>query len=260
MPEPRSRVVTSFTLIKGSLIDETYRIFEAWDFGSSRFDNLQRMKERNLIAAPSANWLRDVAKVINRRFDPNGRDRPIAELAKAGCARSVWKPLLLWHMTRDEYLLRDFLVGWLYPRFREGRSGFRAADVLPYLHGLPKRGVAWAGAWSDATTSRVASALLRLASDFELLTGGAVKRFAAYRLPDDSLLYLLHATAEAEPNARRLIEAPDWRMYLMDAADVEREVLRLHQFRRLHYEAAGTLAQLKLPHGSLLDHARSMHP
>ena len=33
----------------------------------------------------------------------------------------------------------------------------------------------------------------------------------------------------------------------MDADDVERELLRLHQFRRLHYEVAGSLAQLDLP-------------
>ena len=39
-------------------------------------------------------------------------------------------------------------------------------------------------------------------------------------------------------------------MFLMDMSDVERDLLRLHQFRKLHYEVAGSLAQLKLPHRS----------
>jgi len=47
-------------------------------------------------------------------------------------------------------------------------------------------------------------------------------------------------------------------MYLMDAADVEREILRLHQFHKLHYEVAGSLVQLKLPYNSLVDYAREL--
>ena len=50
----------------------------------------------------------------------------------------------------------------------------------------------------------------------------------------------------------------DWRMYFMVPADVERELLRLHQFRKLHYEVAGSLAQLKLPCASVADYAREL--
>ena len=47
-------------------------------------------------------------------------------------------------------------------------------------------------------------------------------------------------------------------MYLMEPADVERELLRLHQFRKLHYEVAGSLAQLKLPLRTTADYAREL--
>jgi hypothetical protein len=47
-------------------------------------------------------------------------------------------------------------------------------------------------------------------------------------------------------------------MYFMVPADVERELLRLHQFHKLHYEVAGSLAQLKLPCASLADYAREL--
>ena len=46
-------------------------------------------------------------------------------------------------------------------------------------------------------------------------------------------------------------------MYLMDASDVERELLRLHQFRKVRYEVAGSLAQLKLPHASSVQYAKA---
>ena len=258
MSASRSCVVSSFTIVKGALIDETYVVFQHWDFARSCTDNLRRMQETNLIGATSAHWAREVAKALHRRFDPEGRDRPLVELAK-GCERAVWTPLLLWHMTRDEFLVRDFLIHWLYPQYAQGTYRLHAADVVPYLQSLAHtKGITWSGKWTPATTSRVASGLLRIAADFGLLTGTVAREFASYHLPEASFLYLLHAMVEVEPNARRLIEAADWHMYLMDATDVERELLRLHQFRKVHYEVAGSLAQLTLPCGSTADYAREL--
>jgi hypothetical protein len=95
MPVSRSSVVSSFTVIKGSLVDETYAAFAAWDFSLTKLENLQRLEQDNTIAASSRNWARDVRKVLNRRFDPAGRDRPLVLLAQGGCDRDVWRPLLL---------------------------------------------------------------------------------------------------------------------------------------------------------------------
>ncbi len=253
----RSRVVSSFTIIKGSMIDETYAVFRDWDFDLSQEDNLRQMKATNSIGARSENWLRDVAFVLHRRFEPEGRDRPLVELAQAGCSFPVWKPLLLWHMTRDEFLVRDFFIGWLFPRFRDGTLRVRADELLPYLSALAGRGLV-EEPWKETTLRRVASGLLRIAVDFDLMTGTLVREFASYHLPDESLLYLLHALAEERPNAYDIVHADDWRLFLMDADDIGRELFRLHQFRRLHYDTAGTLAQLRLPRGSALGFAREV--
>jgi hypothetical protein len=259
MAGARSRVVSSFTIIKGSLIEETYVAFLAWDFEQSKTENLHRLKTENLLGAKSSHWLRDVAFVLSRRFDPDGRDRLLVDLAKADCDREIWKPLLLWHMTRDEFLVRDFLVNWLYQQFTQGAYRLHTDDVVPYLQTLSKKkGIEWSGTWTEATTKRVASGLLRMATDFGLLAGVQSKEFASYHLPEQSLLYLLHAMAETEPTTGGIIHSEDWRMFLMDPSGVEREVLRLHQFRKLHYEVAGSLAQLKLPSGSTAAYARGL--
>lgn len=248
MEGSRANVVSSFTIVKGSLIEETYSAFQEWDFAASKRGNLERLMENGVTSTGSRSWRRNVAKVLNRRFEPATRDRALVELAKAGCSREIWKPILLWHMTRDEFLVRDFLTGWLYERYREGTYRIRTEDVVPYLKNLAKRrSLTIADRWSETTTSRVASALLRIAADFGLMTGKLIREFAAFHLPEESFLYLLHALAESEPNATRILESGDWHMYLMDAADVERELLRLHQFRRVHYQVAGSLTQLTLP-------------
>jgi len=258
MAGSRSRHVSSFTIIKGALIPETYAAFQNWDLSLSRTENLKRLKENNTIGATSANWLRDVAKVLNRRFEPKERDRSLIELARADCELETWKPLLLWHMTRDEFLVRDFLVHWLFAASEEQRHNLRSEDVLQYLASLPQKGVQGGQGWTDNTCKRVAAGLLKLAADFGLLDGTVSKKFAAYHLPETSFLYLLYTLAATQPNARKIIDSPDWRMYLMYPDDVERELLRLHQFRRIEYEVAGSLAQLKLPHASCAEYVKEL--
>ena len=258
MSQSRANVVSSFT-VKYSLIDETYAVFRGWDFDRSREENLRQVRDGNTIGATSASWLRDVYKILNRRFDPNGRDRALVKLSKAHVSMDVWKPLLLWHITRDEFLLRDFLINWLFKEYEDGAFRIRAEDLHPYLRDLHARGLV-AEEWKDTTLKRVASALLRMAVDFGLMTGTTVREFASYHLPEPSFLYLLHAMYEVHGNGRDVVQSPDWRLYLMSTSEVEREIYRLHQFRQLRFEVAGSLMDLSLPCDSAVAFAEEMAP
>lgn len=255
----RAQVVSSFTVIKGTLIEPTYQAFALWDLTLTKKQNLDRFKATDPFGAGSANWWRDLAKAINRRFDPSGRDRPLVRLAAGHCPLEVWRPLLLWHMTRDEFLVRDFLVNFLYPLHADGTWRVRTSDVIPYLRGLHGRtDIAIKEAWSEDTEDRVASGLLRLAGDFGLMTGTISREFVSYHLPEPAFLYLLHAIRDQEPNIHRLVHNPEWRMFLMGPEDVQRELFRLHQFQRVHYEVAGSIAQLQLPCVSASAYAEEM--
>jgi hypothetical protein len=254
----RANVVSSFTIIKGAMIEETYAALAGWDLNRSKRENLDRLRDQNYIGARSATWLRDVAWVLSRRLEPTSRDLPLLILAKSGCELHEWRPILLWHITRDEFLLRDFLLNWLFPAFEGGTFRVRPEELRTYLESVRTRGGTTEHDWTEATAGRVAAGLLKIATDFELLKGGGVKEFAPYHLPERSLLYLLHAFRDGLENAGKLVSAPDWRMYLMRPGDVERELLRLHQFRKLEYHAAGSLAQLKLPFASAREYAESM--
>lgn len=252
---PNGKTVSSFAIIKGALIPETYAAFAAWNLDAPLRENMATLERTNPLGARSAAWLRDVLKVLHTRFDLDGSDHPLVLLAKTGCDLEVWKPLLLWHMTRHEFLVRDFLVHWLYPSCAEGAWRLRPGDMHEFLRSIEKRGGKILRSWTESTVDRVATSLLKMAVDFGLMTGVASKQFASYHLPEPSFLYLLHAVAEKEPNARRVVESPEWRMYLMGPEDVERELLRLHQFRKLEYQVAGSLGQLRLPCASVADFA-----
>lgn len=254
----RANVVSSFMAIKGAMIEETYRTFATWDLDKPARANLDRMREQNLIGARSETWLRDVAKVIHRRFLPDGRDRALVILAAGGLPLHEWSPILLWHMTRDEFLLRDFLLNWLYPAYMEGVYRLRPDDLNVFLSSIGERGGLTEHAWTPTTTSRVAGSLLRMATSFGLLKGVVVKEFAQFHLPERSLIYLLHVMHQDLGNAGKVLGSPDWRMYLMSPDVLARELLILHQYRKIEYHSAGSLVELKLPFSTAFEYAESL--
>ncbi len=255
----RANVASSFTVIKGAMIEETYTVFSEWDDSCSKRENLDRLRSKNFIGAGSATWLRDVAKVLNRRFEPQGRDWALVHLAKTGCSLDEWKPLLLWHMTRDEFLVRDFLQNWLFPAYESGGISDTVPEKSRRTYAdVGKRGGTTEHAWSETTTQASCSGSPKIAADFGLLRGGVAKEFASYHLPERSFLYLLHALMEDEQSPGKIIAAPDWRLFLMHPSDVEDELLRLHQFRKLDYQVAGSLVQLTLPCASSRRYAERM--
>jgi hypothetical protein len=246
--ETKGAVLSSLTATRGAMIEHSWTAFRAWDFSRSLEDNLTSLVEANPFGA-TGNWLTLIYKVFHSRIDPV-RDRPLILLAKGGMDRVEWEPLFLWHLTRDDLLLREFLTTWLWEQYVDGAFRIDTEDVALWLEGVEaQHGITWAA----STRKRTASGLLSVAAAVGLLAGTVSRRFTAYHLPEASFLYLLHAMAEGEPNARRLVNLPDWRMYRMRPEDVEAELLRLHQFRRVHYDVAGSLSQLKLPAPSLAD-------
>ena len=52
-----------------------------------------------------------------------------------------------------------------------------------------------------------------------------------------------------------MLPSEDWQ-FLMSPSDVERELLRLHQFRKLDYQIAGSIIQLTLPYANACEYAR----
>lgn len=258
MTTNRTCIVSSYTIVKGSMINETYTVMATWDFSKSKKENLDRLRSNNFIKAKSNSWLVDVAKVLNRRFDPNGRDRALALLAKSGCDLEEWKPLLLWHLTRDEFLLKDFLMYWLFPTCYDSSAFFVQNDDLNiYLRNLGKRGTTKC-VWSATTSNRVANGLLKIAEDFGLLKGSKERQFVSRSLPENSFIYLLHALFDQYKDSKKVINAKEWRMFLLCPSDVERELQRLHQFGRLKYDGAGGLAKLSLPYNNVEEYAGSM--
>jgi hypothetical protein len=251
--------ISTFSVTKGGKVSETHACFSSWDLSASLDDNLARLRDENPILAPTDAWLKEMRRIFHVRFGDIERHRPLIRLAQGARALSTeaWTPILLWHLCLRELLLSDFLETWLYPRKQEGLLRVRSDDVRAYLAELKPRGLL-AKDWKPSSVSRMASGLPAYAADFGLLQGKATKEIAPFHLPDEAILYVLHDLSAEIASAEKILDDIRWRRFLLSRNELEQELLRLHQHRKLSFEIAGSVVSLELPHKSVEEYVEHL--
>ena len=236
-------------LIRGPLISDTLLALQGWDLEASKRANLDQLRQSNSIAAPTQAWLKKVCSCLSARFDPAGRDRALALAARSETGQRHWKPLLLWHLANSDRLLGDGLR-WSAGVYAAGGDLLQTVQVLSWLEGTVGVDHPEVAGWSEATRKRVAGGLLKAGVDFGLLQGRVKRRFTAYYLADEPLLYaLLQALASNRTTAAALADSR-WLWFRLPEAELEHRLLLLHQGKVISYYRAGSVVDLKLPASS----------
>jgi len=244
-------------LRKGALVEETYRAFACWELTESMPSNLERIRKGNLVGAKNQSWLREVTMTLSSRFAQGDSIAPLVSLAKAQFPFERWKYCLLWHFGSTDGLFRRFMEEFLFCQHEEGIAAFDTAAVLPFVERIDRENLLGAPLTAYGRT-RLARDFLRMAAAFGIVTGQQIRRFAQVTIPDDAFLYALYSLQGEFPSVSRALQSTRWRLFLVSPGAVERELLNLHQFRRLRYEHAGSIRELTLPHDSLLEFTRSL--
>ena len=255
--EPLEHNFSGRLMRKGVLIEETYRCLAAWNQGKTLRENINALRSSNPIGASNNAWLREVTATLSNRFSRGDDLAPLAALAQGGLSVEVWKYCYLWHLGSTDGLLLAFLRDFLNPQIRSGTAVFRTEDATPWVKELEASG-SFEENLSDYGTLRMGRDLLRASGEFGFLRGSARREVIHPVIPEDAILYAIYSLWEQQQSVERLIASERWAMFLMLAPDVERELLNLHQFRRVRYERAGSVAELHLPYPSLAAYAESL--
>lgn len=244
---------------KGVLIEETYRCLAAWDAGRSIRENIDALRAANPFGARNSAWLREVTATLSNRFSSGDDLAPLAALARGGLAIETWKYCYLWHLGSTDGLLLGFLRDFLGPCLRGGTAVFTTDDVAPWVREMEARG-AFEEKLTDYGTLRMGRDLLRATCEFGFLQGHTRREALHPVIPEDAILYAIYSLWDQRESVGRLLTAERWAMFLMTPPHVEQELLNLHQFRRVRYERAGSVAELHLPHPSLAAFVESLIP
>lgn len=252
------RKLSTRLIHKGALIEETYNAFREWDLSKPIRDNLRMIREGNLIGARSDGWLREILTTISSRFAHDEHFESLVTLARGNIGLTLWKACYLWHIGNlDEFYYR-FATEWLFKRYRSGVRVVRNSDPLPFVKRITGGKTSTGAPFSESGARTISTDLLRMAVAFDLMDGRLKRRFRVYHLPRDAFIYVLHGLSDAGNNTSRIIHSRDWRLFLLAPSDVERELLRLHQYQLLEYEVAGSITTLRLPDRSRKEYVRSL--
>ena len=236
-------------LIRGPLISDTLQALQGWDLEASKRANLDQLRQSNSIGAPTQAWLKKVCGALSARFDPEGKDRSLLLAARNATGQHHWKPLLLWHLANSDRLLGDGLR-WSAGVYDTGGDLLQTEQALAWLESTGNQEHPEVAAWSEATRKRVAGGLLKAGVDFGLLQGRVKRRFTAYYMADEPLLYvLLQCLASNRTTAAALADVR-WLWFRLPEAELEHRLLLLHQAQVISYYRAGSVVDLKLPASS----------
>ncbi len=242
-------------LAKGALIEETYQLFSRWDFGLGTDDNLKKGLSGRFN---TLGWELEVSKTIGRRVRGAPASRSLIVLVQNGLSFPDWRDCWRLWIGATEEPFSSFALHWLFGEHESGRYAVRSSDLLGYAQDVwhahsPDRAI------SSVGLSRLASDLIRTAAQLGMLTGnGPSKTFAPIVLGDAVTLFYTHLIADLEGSSARVTESYLWRLAYMTPADVHSALLRLHQYKHVDYQVAGSLVQLGLPARSALAYAEGL--
>jgi hypothetical protein len=101
----------------------------------------------------------------------------------------------------------------------------------------------------------VTQGLLSALRDFGVLQGAVNKRIAPTYLPVAAFSYIAYYLKQHQPSGAKLMELPDWKLFLLPREGVERFLFEAHQRHLLEYHSAGNVTRLTFPAETLEEYA-----
>lgn len=255
------RVEASYTskIIKaGALVQDTQLFLTHWDNSVSVQENLQLIRQSNLLGKASRSRVADMLVIFRDRYL---RDSHVAAalvmLAQGGLPWVEIQPILYFLSVQSDLLLRDIVLQVLFPKYQQGRMDVRPEVIMEWLQEqvLARR---TAGEWATVTIERVAQGILATLRDFGVLEGAVKKHLRTPHLPPTSFVFIALLLNQKLRSGDKLLRDPAWQLFFLKERDVERLFFEAHQEGLLSYQAAGNVIRIDFPVQTMEDYALAL--
>jgi hypothetical protein len=242
----------------GALLADTKTLLAHWDPDASDRENLDGIRRENLFGKASRSRVEDILAIFRQRYlGERSVTRALIALVKHRFPGAAMDRILYFHAARSDRLLRDIVIDVLVPMNARGVPEVDIADLQRILAGWVAEGRT-TGHWGGSTTLRVAQGLLSTLRDFGVLQGEVRKRIAPAYLPVEAFAYVAFYLKGHQPSGAKLVEMPDWGLFLLGREAVERFLFEAHQRGLLEYHAAGSVTRLSFPAPTLEEYAHAL--
>lgn len=258
MTGSRIPMYTSKIIKAGALLADTKMLLEHWDLEEDVAANLQLMLRENLFGKASRSRIEDILAIFRQRYltDP-AILRSLVTLVKAGWSSRNLDPILYYLSLQSDTLLHDVVTQVLVPMLNRGRQVVTVEDILAWIREQVAAGL-MQSTWSDKTILRAGQEAMATLRDFGVLQGKVSKQIAPFYLPVESFAFVAFLLGRNGSTGERLINNPEWQVFFLPPAAVERFFLEAHQERLLDYRSAGRVVRVEFPATTLEEYTHAL--
>lgn len=247
----------SASITKGGLLFESMRtLIMAYRPAWNRSDFRAYVEEQGILAGTSAKRQKTLLALFYNRYVSTVVSFPALQTLLHYGSPKVQSYLLYFHATQGDVLIRDIVSRYLFRCFYAGKTKVTPAETTGWVQELlAEQGMSW----NDAVATKAAQSILALLRDAGLLEGIQHKQIRYPYLPIEVAVYLVyHLRAEGFTTGKRVLEHPDWRLFLLTPKGVDEVLGRVADVGLLTWSAAGTVYQLEPHHSNLEEVAHAL--
>jgi hypothetical protein len=255
---PHPPAYSSRIIKAGALLPDAKTLLAHWELAATTQDNIDRICRDNVFGKASRSRVEDILAIFRQRYlSEPAVTRALVALVQGRFPAQALDRILYFHAARADRLLLDVVIEVLAPLRARGVADVDPGEVRRALAGWVREGKA-GGDWSENTVVRVTQGLLSALRDFGILQGAVRKRIAPAYLPVEAFAYVAFYLKGHQPSGAKLVELPEWGLFLLGREAVERFLFEAHQRGLLEYHAAGSVTRLNFPSPTLEGYANAL--
>lgn len=248
LPKIRDSLYSSRATSKGALIQESYAVFRAVKEGLPVAEIRESIHQGKVLSKSAFETRRQIGNAIHHRYltvCPEWVGKSLARATSMGAQSPDFRSLLyLYYVLRDR-LAFEFVVGPVWTKWQKGVTSISSGDFSAFLeqvaqeHPEIKR-------WRETTRKKLSSNVLSSLRDFGLFKGKNTKHIQRPSILAETGYHLLCVLLAEGRQGRAIVEAPDWRLFLWNEADVFSAFNDLSQRKWIKFERGGRAMILEL--------------
>lgn len=236
-----------------ALLSDAKLFLSQWDPQLSTEKNIENAIEFNILGKTSRDFGKNIIKVFKKRFIfGDEQDEALRLLIKSSIDSKIVDRILYYYTARSDPLLYDFVTEYLFESNLIGDTIITTNKAEKFFKKISEEGKT-KSLWSDTVCNRVARNVLTTLRDFHILEGKVRKNIAPVYLPVESFTYIAFLLNKKSPGGEKIINHPDWKLFLLTPNLVEKLFLEAHQHGYLRYYAAGSIIRITFKQNTLLE-------
>lgn len=231
---------SSTNLIRGAMVREMHTIFSEYLRIKEKNNLKNGVMIANITNKKSFHNRENVWRIFDQRYlsCPPWILLSIARSTKEGIQSVDFIGQTYLYFVFRERLVYEFVTEFIWIQWKNKKTKIESADAIKFLVSKGEE-IPVIKQWSEKTIQRSAQSILRSLRDFGLLKGSLNKTIQKPSISLEAVFQLLCVLKSEEIEGRGLIEAKDWRLFLLNDIEVIDLFNRLAMKGWIRFERSG---------------------